>query len=603
MKKRDFVLHPKLLEDIIKRQTGSLDRAMLEAISNSIDAGATQVHVTFDRNALRVVDDGKGFTSEEEIERNFETFGRPHDVSEAKVFGTFRMGRGQLFAHGKNTWKTNDFQLRVDIESALGYDLTRLSPPLPGCEINVELYHPLLHADWVRILANFKKAVLWVGVPIFVNGQKVNEDPYRHDWEHRKDTFVASTVLNEPLEVFNVGIHVKTFPYGLSNVGGTILSTTSMALNFARNEPLDVCPVWQAVQSWLAEESMRLQALSEKKKQKTKSKGTASDFSRLQEIPRLTVPARVSRLKTIVSNKKVVDDHDFGQAMLLDGSKTGKHWLSPRKLAKLVRKTNMVVTIGHASDNHVYLAKKFGLATPISSAVLFRIGLSDTVKDHRSFVDALNLAFADKLKKSGRFVYLTKEEIVARAETYQKRITKAEQSAAEKTIVGAVSAGLVDAFDCFVPVELAVLGGDQSMRIEESTSGRTLLLSRNQVDYLGGDLSSWINLGQDVAVVLSRDSGKTDEKANLLALSRFLPKVPTFASVCAHYVCTRSETASAGMKVAHAKTLDMIERYVATGKNLALYRQTLEQQKSKLEALLAEWPDEFVGRLGGQAAS
>ena len=36
-----FVMHPKLLYDVILRQAGSLSKAVLEGIQNSIDAGAT----------------------------------------------------------------------------------------------------------------------------------------------------------------------------------------------------------------------------------------------------------------------------------------------------------------------------------------------------------------------------------------------------------------------------------------------------------------------------------------------------------------------------------------------------------------------------------
>ncbi len=72
---RKFSMHPDLLYSVIKNQAGSIGKAILELVMNSIDAGATRVDITLDRRTVKVADDGKGFTSRQEIDEFFETFG------------------------------------------------------------------------------------------------------------------------------------------------------------------------------------------------------------------------------------------------------------------------------------------------------------------------------------------------------------------------------------------------------------------------------------------------------------------------------------------------------------------------------------------------
>ena len=121
---RRFKMHPKLLFDVIQRQAGSLAKAVLEGVMNSIDAKATKCRITLTNNELTISDDGTGIRTRKSIEDFFETFGQPHDESEGKVYGTFRMGRGQLFAYGKNRWRTGPFEMKIDIKNkGLDYEL------------------------------------------------------------------------------------------------------------------------------------------------------------------------------------------------------------------------------------------------------------------------------------------------------------------------------------------------------------------------------------------------------------------------------------------------------------------------------------------------
>ena len=62
--RRHLNMHPKLLLDVIKRQAGTLHKAVLEGIMNGIEAGATRVDIAYvakPKPTLRITDNGKGF--------------------------------------------------------------------------------------------------------------------------------------------------------------------------------------------------------------------------------------------------------------------------------------------------------------------------------------------------------------------------------------------------------------------------------------------------------------------------------------------------------------------------------------------------------------
>jgi len=92
---RRFQMNEKLLIDTIKRQAGTLAKAILEGVMNAVDAKATECRIALSETDLEVVDNGKGMSADE-VRRLFEVFGAPHTPEEGKVYGTFRMGRGQL---------------------------------------------------------------------------------------------------------------------------------------------------------------------------------------------------------------------------------------------------------------------------------------------------------------------------------------------------------------------------------------------------------------------------------------------------------------------------------------------------------------------------
>src|ERR1039457_3854349 len=93
---RRFGMNPNLLMDVIRRQAGTLQKGILEAVMNAVDAKATEINMQLNCTTLVVQDNGTGMTDKSAIERYWETFGQPPDEGEQKRYGQFRLGRGQI---------------------------------------------------------------------------------------------------------------------------------------------------------------------------------------------------------------------------------------------------------------------------------------------------------------------------------------------------------------------------------------------------------------------------------------------------------------------------------------------------------------------------
>ena len=247
---RTFRMHDKLLLDVIKKQAGSIQKAVLEGVMNSIEAGASKVDVSVEPTQIRVIDDGRGFQSREKIELFFETFGQPHTESENKRWAQFRMGRGQLFAFGKNEWRTGPYMMRVDINQRLGYELQANPQPVKGCIITINLYEPLNDREIYSVVKEVGAFVKFVSIPVLVNGRQVNTPPEQRSWgpETNDDAYISLTDGNDLL-VYNLGVLVCRLPKYRFGVAGTIVTKKRIEVNFARNEVIKSCPVWKRIQT------------------------------------------------------------------------------------------------------------------------------------------------------------------------------------------------------------------------------------------------------------------------------------------------------------------------------------------------------------------
>jgi hypothetical protein len=250
---RRFGMHPKLLLDVIQRQAGSLAKAILEGVMNSVDAGAKVCRVEIAEDRVVIEDDGKGITKRQEIETFFETFGAPHEDSEGKTYGTFRMGRGQMFAYGKNKWRTGPFQMNVDVKNdGLDYHLNELKVVSPGCRIEIELYDRLYPGDVAETERTIKKWTRYTPkVAVFINGEEVNVDPASEKWDHVTPEAYVRLTDSGSLSVYNLGVHTMDLGNYRFGTGGLIVTKERLKVNFARNDVQSDCEVWKKIKPFV----------------------------------------------------------------------------------------------------------------------------------------------------------------------------------------------------------------------------------------------------------------------------------------------------------------------------------------------------------------
>ena len=255
--RRRFNMHPKLLLDVIKRQAGTLHKAILEGIMNGIEAGANRVDIAYvaapgGLPKLRITDNGKGIATAHAIEQFFEKFGTPHDESEGKVWAQFRMGRGQLFSFGKNVWRTGPFRMLVDVEKdGLDYTLIENLAPVNGCDIEIELYKdPIADKQYPSIDAlerSIREQIEFMATPIFFNGKRLNRDPKTLKWTEQDDDAYYLFGVGNGLSVYNIGAFVMTKQAYQTGVCGVVVSKRQLKVNFARNDIQSDCEVWKRI--------------------------------------------------------------------------------------------------------------------------------------------------------------------------------------------------------------------------------------------------------------------------------------------------------------------------------------------------------------------
>jgi len=260
---RKLVAHEKLLIDVIKRQAGSLKKAILEGTMNSVEAGATEIDINFmaeksqdKKNPspayLSIYDDGIGIRTKEELVLHFETFGQPHESGENVIWKQFRMGRGQMFAFGKNIWRTSTFRMLVDVDTMeLDYNLEDGLEHADGCKIDIELYNNPLDNYTISSVKSLKEEVKeqvrYVKIPVKFNDEVVSVNPATLNWDYEDEQAYYKFSDTSQLKIYNLGVFVMSRTIRDAGVGGIIVSKTMLKVNFARNDVDSTCPVYQEI--------------------------------------------------------------------------------------------------------------------------------------------------------------------------------------------------------------------------------------------------------------------------------------------------------------------------------------------------------------------
>lgn len=254
---RQFKISTSMIFHTIESQAGSIEKAILECLMNAVDAGATSVSVDITETGYVISDNGRGFQTKDEILACFEVFGFDHkteeEISKGRTFGTFGIGRAQLWAFSSNRWLTNEFSLDVDIKrKGLDYTLTDEASSFDGCKIVGDFYKPQSLSDLQDIQRSLIHLALYLPIHFTLNDKVVSKKLEDQKWTHNTDQAFIKLNDNGMLEVYNLGVFVCAFPNYLFGKGGLVVSKVQLSLNTARNDILkSKCNVWKNIHKYL----------------------------------------------------------------------------------------------------------------------------------------------------------------------------------------------------------------------------------------------------------------------------------------------------------------------------------------------------------------
>ena len=259
-----------LLMDVIMRQAGTLDKAILEGVMNGIDAKASKIDVNIDNRSVIIADNGVGFKTQKQIKRVFEVFGAKHELDEdghskTAKFGRFRMGRGQIMAFGKNMWLSGRYEMRTDIKNnGLEYELivNDKESVVAGCQIYVDLYDSLSSWDIENTKREVLKLVRYVETEVYINGELINTPSSECDWDYEDDFMFYAKVAGDSdyrhrngLNIYHQGVYIETLQASQFGMQGDVNVKGPMTLNFARNQIIRSSSEWDKLSARLVDYS------------------------------------------------------------------------------------------------------------------------------------------------------------------------------------------------------------------------------------------------------------------------------------------------------------------------------------------------------------
>jgi len=259
--RKTFSAHANLVYQAMTRQAGTLGKAILEGVMNSIDAKSTKIDIRLTSDEFCIDDDGVGIQTQEAVDQYFAVLGTPHEVdSENRVvdakYGEYRMGRGQIFAQGFSVWKTGPFELVVDLKNwGLDFEQRSRKSSGKGCSIRTKLYESLGSGDLLSAVSEVRKFCKYVEVPVFLNGKQINTPPSKCKWASEdSDAYYqlkSADGYSAGIDIYQQGVFVERVPgrqYGLS---GVVVTKGRLTLNFARNQAMRSCPVYKRIANTL----------------------------------------------------------------------------------------------------------------------------------------------------------------------------------------------------------------------------------------------------------------------------------------------------------------------------------------------------------------
>lgn len=243
-----FELDPQIIHHIIYSQAGSIGKALIELIMNSVDAGATTVTLCMTQEGFTCSDDGQGFASRDDVVRYFGRFGTPHQEGDA-TYGRFRLGRGQIMAHASTEWCSKEWRMQVDTRSmGYSYHLDELQVTKPGCHITGHWYELLSEGELKSAEQEIRDLVRYTGTQVLLNGRVITRNPKAEPWDFEDENAYYRAKAEGAVSIYNQGVLVRHDATHVWGAGGLIVSKKAIGLNVSRTEILrKTCPVWKAI--------------------------------------------------------------------------------------------------------------------------------------------------------------------------------------------------------------------------------------------------------------------------------------------------------------------------------------------------------------------
>jgi len=277
MPKRKFQATEGLLNDVMRKQSGVIQKAWLEAVMNGVDANADHISLEITEDTTRYSDNGDNMV-EEEIKQYFEQFGLKDGDIEDKQFGKFRMGRGQIFNFGLNIWRAKDNYMVVSLDdesttavlpdcttetdesiigvdgdnytldtSGLGYTLLDADTNDSGVNIEVQHYNDI--DDLQSTLDEFIQLIEYVpwmhDVTIELNGEDIGSEPEVVDETKLAYFCEGYTNYKTSSPVYNLGAYVDDF--NLGELSLAIISKEDLDVTLDRTDILEHDQKWQKI--------------------------------------------------------------------------------------------------------------------------------------------------------------------------------------------------------------------------------------------------------------------------------------------------------------------------------------------------------------------
>jgi hypothetical protein len=243
-----FELDPQIIHHIIYSQAGSIAKAIIELVMNSVDAKAARLTLTITEDGFACVDNGGGFSSRDDVVRYFGKFGTPHAEGDA-TYGRFRLGRGQIMAHASTVWESHLWRMSVDTQQlGYNYELDEVETPKLGCAITGKWYESLSKPDLACTIQEVRDLVRYTPLTVVLNERQITRPPTAEEWSFEDEFAYYRVKPTGALSIYNLGVLVRQDAGHVFGAGGVIVTKQAIGLNVSRTEVLrKTCPVWKAI--------------------------------------------------------------------------------------------------------------------------------------------------------------------------------------------------------------------------------------------------------------------------------------------------------------------------------------------------------------------